>query len=192
MHHWFAGYQHFCTQATTHFFYECEIILSVFQGEHSCRPLRVDQHHHSEADIMDIPEVHFNTGALVNDYVSQENMPFVFAQTPKGYYNQPLKKCTPPPLPLPTVIIPSPSGLPSSPFRSVFPNMSYNLIFKTGDQQSNLDPDLQEGTPSEGSSSGYQPQSKTETVTINQTKEDPGSPISCVSTYILLPQSPSK
>lgn len=153
----------------------------VFQGEHS-RPLCVDQHHHSEADIMDVSELHYNTGELVNGYVNQEDMPFVFAQTPKDYYNQPLKMCTPPPLTLPTLAIPSQSGLPSSPFRSVFPNPSYNLLFQTEDQQSNSGPELQEGTPLERSSSGYQP----------QTKEDPESPMSCVSTYILLPQSPSK
>ncbi|XP_044030554.1 leukemia inhibitory factor receptor-like isoform X2 [Siniperca chuatsi] len=153
-------------------------------GEHSCRPFRVDQCHHSEVDIMDVPELHCNT---VNGYVSQENMPFVFAQTLKDYYNQPLKKCTPPPLTLPTTAIPSQSGLPTSPFRIVFPNPSYNLIMQTGDQQSNSGPKFQEGTPLERSSGGYQPQSNTETFTINRTEQDPESPMSCISTYILLP-----
>ncbi|XP_070781233.1 leukemia inhibitory factor receptor-like [Enoplosus armatus] len=150
-------------------------------GEHNCRPLPVDQGPHSQADITDVPELICITGALVNGHVSQEN-------TPKDYYSQPLKKRTPPPLTLPTTAIPSPSGLPLS----VFPNPSYNLIMQAEYQQSNPGPERHEGTPLERSSSGYQAQSNTEASTINQTEEDPESPMSCVSTYILLPQSPSK
>lgn len=115
---------------------------------------------------MDVPELHCKPGP-----VSQDNMAFVSAQTPKGYYNQPHKKYTPPSLVLP--------GTPSS-FTSIFPNLSYNLITQSGGQQ--------EGASLEGSSSGYQPQSHPETITLNQTAETPGSPMSCVSTYILLPQ----
>ncbi|KAI3361999.1 hypothetical protein L3Q82_012204 [Scortum barcoo] len=162
-------------------------------GEHSCHRLDVDPCHHSEADVMDVPEVYCKTEALGDGYVSQENMPSVFAQTPKGYYNQPLKKYTPPPLTLPTIAIPCQPELSSSAaFRRIFPNPSYNLIFQSGDQQSNSDPEFREGPPLERSSSGYQPQSKTKTFTVNQINSDPESPMSCVSTYILLPQLPSK
>ncbi|XP_031143128.1 leukemia inhibitory factor receptor-like isoform X1 [Sander lucioperca] len=161
-------------------------------GEHGCRHFQVDQCHYSEADIMDVPELYCSAGAPINGLVSQENMPFVFSQTPKGYYNQPLKKYIPPPLTLPSMAIPSQSGLPSSSFRSEFPNLSYNLIMQPGNQQSNLCPELQEGTSLERSSDGYQPHDQTETLTTNQTEEDPDSPMSCVSTYILLPQSSSR
>lgn len=171
----------FVHAGTAHVFYKCEVILSVFQGEHSCHPLRVDQCQHSEVANMDIPELHCKSGGPVNDYVSPENIPFVFAQTPKGYYNQPLQKCTPPPLILATPTVPSQSGLPSSPIRGLFPNPSYNLMMQAGDQWSNPGPELQEGTCLERNSSGYQPQSRTENFTLNQTEQDP-------ECYILLPQ----
>ncbi|TDH01745.1 hypothetical protein EPR50_G00165790 [Perca flavescens] len=161
-------------------------------GEHGCRHFQVDQCHYSEADITDVPELYCRAGAPINGFVSQENMPFVFSQTPKGYYNQPLKKFTPPPLTLPSTAIPSQPGLPSSPFRREFPNASYNLIMQPGNQQSNFCPELQEATSLERSSDGYQPHDHTETFTTNQTEEDPDSPMSCVSTYILLPQSSSR
>ncbi|XP_042251445.1 leukemia inhibitory factor receptor-like isoform X1 [Thunnus maccoyii] len=150
-------------------------------GEHSCRPLRVDLCQHSEALITDVPELHRKSVAPGNDYISQDKTPCVFTQTQMGYYNQPLKKNTPPPIILPTAI---PSGLPSSPFKRLFPNPSYDLIMQTGDQQSNSGPDFHKGTPLERCSSGYQPQSL-----INQPEEDPDSPLSCVFTYILLPNS---
>lgn len=157
------------------------IILSVFQGS---RPLHVAQCHQSEADVL-----HCNSVAPDNGYVSEENKLFVFSQTPKGYYNQPLKKYTPPPLTLPSTTLPSQAGLPSSPFRSAVTNLSYNLIMPTGDQQSISGPELQEGRPLERSSGGYQPYSSPESFTVNETTEDPDSPMSCVTTYILLPQS---
>ncbi|XP_040915438.1 leukemia inhibitory factor receptor-like isoform X2 [Toxotes jaculatrix] len=156
-------------------------------SEQGCRPLGVHQCHYSEADIMDVPQLYSQSGAPVNGYVSHENMPFVFAQTPKGYYNQPLKKCTPPPLILPPAGIPSQSGLPSTSFRGMFPNPSYNLMMQNGDQQSNPGPEPQERTCLERDSSGYQPQSHSETFTLNTAEDDPDSPMSCVSTYILLP-----
>ncbi|KAF1377170.1 hypothetical protein PFLUV_G00197820 [Perca fluviatilis] len=161
-------------------------------GEHGCRNFQVDQCHYSEADIMDVPELYCRAGTPINGFVSQENMPFVFSQTPKGYYNQPLKKFTPPPLTLPSTAIPSQPGLPSSPFRREFPNASYNLIMQPGNQQSNFCPELQEGMSLERSSDGYQPHGHPETFTTNQTEEDPDTPMSCVSTYILLPQSSSR
>ncbi|KAM7369393.1 hypothetical protein PAMP_013665 [Pampus punctatissimus] len=148
-------------------------------GEHSCHHLHVDLCHHSEAHIMDVPELHCKL-----DAVNEEKTPYVFTQTPKGYYNQTLKKNTPSPLILPTT---TPSCLPSSSFRSIFPNPSYDLIIQTEDQQSNSGPDFHEWTPLERCSSGYQAQSP-----INQPEEDLDSPLSCVSAYILLPHEPSK
>ncbi|XP_070706599.1 leukemia inhibitory factor receptor-like [Pempheris klunzingeri] len=147
------------------------------------------QCHQNEADIMDIPELHCNPQELVNGFVCQENMPFVFAPTPKGYYNQPLINCTPPSLTVSTAAIASQPVLPSSPFRGVFPNPSYNLIMQTGNQQSNSGPYLQEETPLERSSSGYQPQSDTEAVNVNQSEEHPESSMSCIFTYVFLPDS---
>lgn len=176
----------FAHTATTHPFYECKAILSVFQGEN----FHPTQCHHSEAEVMDVPELHANPGELVNDYVSHENMTFIYTPTPKGYYNQPLKKPPPLSLTLPSTAIPSQPGLPSSPIRGVFHNLSYNLIMQH--QKSKAGPGLQERMPLERSSSGYQPQSDIETFTMYETEEDPESPMSCVSTYILLPHSPSK
>lgn len=155
----------------------------VFQGENRCRPLHVDPCHHNETHIMDVPGLHCKPGAPVNAHVNQEKASYGFTQTPKGYYNQPLIKSTPSALILPTTI---PSDLPSSPFRGVFPNPSYNLITQTGDQPSNSS-EFHEGTTLEKCSSGYQPQSP-----MSQPEEDPESPLSCVSTYILLPHSSSK
>ncbi|XP_041816362.1 leukemia inhibitory factor receptor-like [Chelmon rostratus] len=153
----------------------------------SCHPLFLDQSHHSEADIVDVSELHCNSVAL--EYASQENKFFVFSQTAKGYYNQPLKKYIPSSLTLPITSNPSQSGSPSTQFKGVFPNPSYNLIMQSGDRHSNSCPELQEGTHMENSSNGYHPQRNTDTFTVNQTAEDPESPVSCVSTYILLPQA---
>lgn len=152
-----------------------------FQGDHSCQPHCVDQPYQSEAEIVDVPELHYKVG--VNGFVSEDNMPFVFNQTPKGYYNQPLKKHTPPDLVLTTT--------PSS-FTSIFPNLSYNLTMQSGNQQSDSDIKPKEGTSLDGSSSGYQPQSHPESFTLNQSTENPESSLVCVSTYILLPQSPPR
>lgn len=155
--------------------------FSVFQDGNSCHPLFLDQSHHSEADIVDVSELHCNSVAL--EYASQENKFFVFSQTAKGYYNQPLKKYIPSSLTLPI------TSNPSTQFKGVFPNPSYNLIMQSGDRHSNSCPELQEGTHMENSSNGYHPQRNTDTFTVNQTAEDPESPVSCVSTYILLPQA---
>ncbi|CAK6972518.1 leukemia inhibitory factor receptor-like [Scomber scombrus] len=145
-------------------------------GKHSCRPLRVDLCNHSEVQIMAIPEPRSISAAPMNGCVGH-----VFTQTPKGYYNQPLKNSTTPPLILPTTT--NWSGLPSSPFRSVFGNPSYELIMRSEDQQTNSGPDFHEGTPLERCSSGYQSQSLT-----NQLQEDPQT-LFCDPTYILLPHS---
>ncbi|XP_051269471.1 leukemia inhibitory factor receptor [Dicentrarchus labrax] len=146
-------------------------------GENSFRPL-VNDCHHREANNTDVAEVHSNSHTH-----SAQKMPFVFLQTPTGYYNQPLKNGNPPSLTLPTTTFPSQPGLPSSPFRSTFPNPSYNLIMQNEDHQSNPRPELLEDSGK--NSSGYVPQ--TEAVTVN-----PQSYMSCDPTYILLPQSHSK
>ncbi|XP_034752110.1 leukemia inhibitory factor receptor-like isoform X2 [Etheostoma cragini] len=157
-------------------------------GEHRCHHFHMEQCHYSEEDITDVPELYYSAGSPTDGFVSQENMPFAFSQTPSGYYNQPLKKCTPPLVILPYIAIPSQSCLPSSPFRREFTNASYNPKMQPGNQQSNAFHELQEGTSLERSSDGYQPHDHTETFTTNQTEEGPESPISCVSSYILLPQ----
>lgn len=149
------------------------------------------QCHHSEADIVDVCVLHCNSVVLNKGYVSEENMLFVYSQTPKGYYNQPLKKCTPPPLTLSSTSLPSQAGLASSRFRSVL-NRSYNLIMQTGDQQSTSGLELQEGPPVERSSNGYQSQSNAETHAVNLTTEDPAVPMTCDFTYVFLPQSTAK
>lgn len=156
-------------------------------GHHTCRPLHVDQCLLSEAEVVDVAELHSSAGAPRNCYTSQNNMPFVFTQTRKGYYNQPLKKCTPPAHTPPTTAVPAPSELPASPFGRVFPNPSYDLIMQPPDQHSG--PELQVERLLEKSSSEYQPHVQTGTFRINQTEKDPESLMNCVSAYILLPQS---
>ena len=121
----------------------------------------------------------------------KEDMLFVYTQTPNGYYNQPLKKHILPPLALSPTAVQSQSGLPSSPFRGQFSNLSYDPALQPGDQQSDPGPELQEGPALERSPDGYQPQTTPETFTVNQAFECPDSPMSCVSTYILLPQPTS-
>ncbi|XP_035801860.2 leukemia inhibitory factor receptor-like [Amphiprion ocellaris] len=141
-----------------------------------------------EADVSVIPELHPKPGVSGNDYVSEAGMPFSFIQTPKGYYNKPLKKNTPPLLILPYTDVPSPSGPPSSPFRGVFPNPSYDPI--PGDHW--FRPELLEGTPAIQTSDGYHPQNQAETlIPTVDVPHGPDSPMSCESAYILLPQLPS-
>ncbi|XP_054468606.1 leukemia inhibitory factor receptor-like [Anoplopoma fimbria] len=153
-------------------------------GGHRCLPLHMEQCHHSEADFVDVLELHCSAGGPMNEYASPENMPFVFAQTPKVYQIQRLKKCTPQRLTLLTTAIPSQSRLQSSSFRSVLSNSSYNLIIQPGDTESNSGPELQEGSSLERCCGGFQPQIHTEIFTENQREEDAESPMSCVSTYI--------
>jgi len=56
------------------------------------------------------------------------------------------------------------------------------------DQPSSSETDIQEETLTDGSSSGYRAQSPSETFSLKQADEDAESTMSCVSTYILLPQ----
>ncbi|XP_029372443.1 leukemia inhibitory factor receptor-like isoform X2 [Echeneis naucrates] len=167
--------------------------------EHSCHSLYVEEFHHSEVDVINIPELRYKSRAPMNGYDSNENVLYVFTPTRRDYYNQLPKNCTPSPI-LPTTTVPSQSGLPTSPFRSVFPNPTYNLIMEPGYQQYNPEPQRQEGPWCERNSGGYQPQSHTESPTPNQSEEDAVSPMRdtfssdllCDSPYILLPQLPSK
>ncbi|XP_005748229.1 uncharacterized protein LOC102204737 [Pundamilia nyererei] len=152
--------------------------------EHTVRHLPFDQSYYSE--VLDVPELH-DKFRPPQPVVGQDYMPFTFSQTPKGYYNKPLKKLQPC-LTLPTTGLTSQPGLPSFPINDVFPNPSYNLIVQ--DQESQSHPEIQEGMPIIDSE--CQPQSPEETFTTTELEEEPDSPISCASTYILLPQKTSK
>lgn len=136
----------------------------LIEDEKDYTPLPDDQSLQSEADIATVSELHCSLLQVQHGYVSHKNMQFDFPQT---------------------------QSLPSSSFKSVFINPSYYLTMQTEDQQSDSGPKLQERAPLERCSSGYQPQSNAETLTINLTA-DPDSPLSCDSTYILLPRSPSE
>ncbi|KAM8744290.1 leukemia inhibitory factor receptor-like isoform 1-T3 [Acanthopagrus schlegelii] len=141
-------------------------------------PLHVDH----EAEVLDVSELRYDSVPVVEGYVIEDGKPLASTQTPGGYYNQPLKKSTPPLLTSLT------TDTPASSFRSVFCNPSYNLLMQTGEQQSSPGPCLQEGTSLEGSFSEYQPQSNTQTLNFFDTTDEPER-MSCVSTYILLPKS---
>lgn len=106
------------------------------------------------------------------------------------FLGQPPQKNTPPPLTLHPTRVPSLAGLHPSPFRGLFNNLPCNLIF--GDQQPISGPEFWEGAPLERSTDGCEPQSNPETFNSNQTSEEPKSPMSCVFTYILLPQSDAR
>ena len=154
-------------------------VLSVLQDANKCHPLHVDH----EAEVLDVSEVHYNSVPVVEGYVIEDGKPHASTQTPGGYYNQPLKKSTPPLLTSLT------TDTPASSFRSVFSNPSYNLLMQTGEQQYSPGPCLQEGTSLEGSSSEYQPQSDTQTLNFFDTTNVPESFMPCVSNYVLLPKS---
>ncbi|XP_062269076.1 leukemia inhibitory factor receptor-like [Platichthys flesus] len=110
------------------------------------RSLHVDQGP-SEVDIMDAPQLLRKPGAQVN---------------------QP-----PPNLPPPLRSLPAPAGLPSSPFRGAFQNLSYDLMMQTEDQQ-----------PPEGHTAEY----PAPTPPLDTAQEEPGSHMTCDLTYILVPQ----
>lgn len=162
------------------------IFLSVFQGDN--HHLHVDQYLHSEADIMDVPELQCKQGALVNDYVIQENLPYVSAQPLKSYYNQCVKSGIPQPLSLPTTTISPQSGSPPALVESLIPNPSYNLTMEMEYQPWSPEPEV--GVNSEPRCDGYKPQSQIANLFVNQTDECTDSPSSCVFTYVLLPQLP--
>ncbi|XP_028273116.1 leukemia inhibitory factor receptor-like [Parambassis ranga] len=147
-------------------------------SEHTVCDPHVDKSHHSEAHTVDTVEVDYKFRLPQSSYISQEDMPFVHTQTPKGYYNEPLKMCCPPPITVPTSHV-------SPHFRVGFPNLSYNSFMQPEGQQCSLGPGFQQAMIR--CSGGYQPQSSSESFT----EEPPDSPMSCVSAYILLPQAPS-
>uniref|UniRef100_A0AAX7VJC7 Fibronectin type-III domain-containing protein n=2 Tax=Astatotilapia calliptera TaxID=8154 RepID=A0AAX7VJC7_ASTCA len=159
--------------------------------EHTSHHLHFDQSYYRE--VLDIPKLH-DQFRPPQPEVDQDYKPFTFSQTPKGYYNKPLKKSQPC-LTLPTTGLTSQPGLPSSPINGVFPNPlynpSYNLVLQSVDREVKSGPEVHEGIPFIRSFSGYQPQSPDETFTTTELEEYPNSPISCVSTYILLPQKTS-
>lgn len=139
-------------------------VLFVFQDEKDCTPLPEDQSLQSEEDIAIVTELHRSLLPVEHGYVNHKIMQFGFPQTQSS---------------------------PSSLSQSVFCNPSYDSTMQTEDQQSDSGPKLQERAPLDRCSSGYQPQSNAETLTLNLTA-DPDSPLSCDSTYILLPRSPSE
>lgn len=151
--------------------------------ERTIRHLHLNQPHCSEATA--VPELQEKFRPL-EPAGGQDYVPFTYSQTPKGYYNQSLKNSLPC-LVLPTTGPPSQPGLPSSPINGVFPNPSYNMIVQGEDQHCGSGREIQEGIPILRSISGYQPQSPKD----SPIEEEPDSPISCVSTYILLPQKTS-
>ncbi|XP_069578066.1 oncostatin-M-specific receptor subunit beta-like [Brachyistius frenatus] len=69
--------------------------------------------------------------------------------------------------------------------KGLFLNPSYDLTMQTGDQQASSGPEVHEGT------TGIRYQPPTETILLNQPAEDQDTPLVCVSSYILLPQTPS-
>ncbi|XP_030004830.1 leukemia inhibitory factor receptor-like isoform X2 [Sphaeramia orbicularis] len=147
--------------------------------------LQVAPYAQTELDNLDIPELHCKAALTLDGFVRQDDGPLVFSQTPKGYYNQPLKKYTPPLLIMPPTVMSS--QLPPSTFKAVFPNPLYNLLAQAEEHQPDSGPEHQEDTPSLEICSEYQPQSQVETFSLNTTEEDRDSPISCVTTYIVLP-----
>ncbi|XP_065325731.1 leukemia inhibitory factor receptor-like [Pelmatolapia mariae] len=156
-----------------------------FTDEHTLRYLPFDQSRYRE--VWDVPELHDYFSAP-QPVVGQDYMPsFTFSQTPKGYYNKPLKKLQPC-LTLPTTGLTSQPGLPSFPGNDVFPNPSYNLTVQGEDQQSQSHLHIQQGIRIIDSFHEYQPQSPEETSTATHPEDVPDSPLSYSSTYILLPQ----
>ncbi|KAM3599828.1 uncharacterized protein V6R79_012252 [Siganus canaliculatus] len=142
--------------------------------ESTYQPFHMDPCHYNEEDVATVTELRCSSKELENDSFDQEIVPFVLSQAPKGYYNQ--KTCSQPLLPMPSAEYLSQPESPSSQFRTVFPNPSYNLILQTGEQQ--FDPELGNGTPVD--SSGYQPQK-------DLTTENPGSDLTCDFAYFLVP-----
>ncbi|CAI5666186.1 unnamed protein product [Oreochromis niloticus] len=159
--------------------------------EHTSHRLHFDQSHYSE--VLDVPKL-YDKFRPPQPVVSQDYKTFTFSQTRKGYYNKPLKKLQPC-LTLPTTGLTSQPGLPTSPINGVFPNPSYNpsysLVMHGEDREFKSGPEVHERIPFIRSFSGYQPQSPDKTFTTAELEENPESPISCVSTYILLPQKTS-
>ncbi|KAG7498824.1 hypothetical protein JOB18_021696 [Solea senegalensis] len=146
------------------------------QVENLCHPRYVDRS--LQGEVMDVPELLCETRPPVTDHVTDDEKLFVFTQTPKGYYNQPLKIHSTSPSAVPTE-----SDLPSSLFRGVFANPSYNPTLAPDNE---FNPELHNLTSLQNNCDGYTPQSRS--VTVTPTDEDTDS--HCVVTYLLLPQTP--
>ncbi|XP_034564839.1 leukemia inhibitory factor receptor-like [Notolabrus celidotus] len=157
-------------------------------GDNS-RHFHVGQSHHSEPDIMEVPELHRKPGAPVYDYMTQENLAYVSAQTLKSYYNQSVRNCIQQPFSLPYIAVPAQSGKPPPPSKSLIPNLTYNLTTESEYQPCSWSPEPQEGAHSKRGCDGYLPQKKTGNVSVNQTEERQDKRMSCVSAYVVLPHS---
>lgn len=164
--------------------------LMTSPGEGLPVPLVWDQRVYSEADVVDVVDLQYNSLALDNNYINNENMLSVFSQMQKGGCNQNLKKCPPPSLTLQSTFIPSQSGLQFSITRSEFHNPSYNLMLM--EDQSSSGPEPQQCAALQRSPSGYQAHCSTETVPVSKTTRDSEGPMHCDSSYILLPRKHSK
>lgn len=138
---------------------------------------------HSEEHVMDVPELQSKLAASPDGYICQRYKPFVFTQTPKGYYNQPLQKHIPSELILPSTVISPQMELSSS----QFPNPLYSLVMLSSEVQANLETNYHNCTPVGRNSSGYHPQIITKDLDLSQTEQDPHSIMPCTSTYIVLP-----
>ncbi|CAJ1071068.1 leukemia inhibitory factor receptor-like [Xyrichtys novacula] len=143
---------------------------------------------HSEADIMDVPELFQTARAPVEDY-DQESISYTSVQPLNSYYNLPMKNCVPQPSTLLATDIPPTSRILSPPFRGLFPNPSYKMTLEQEYQPCSSPPELHGGTYLEKSCDGYQPQIQTTELFPNLTNNSPDSSLFCVSSYVLLPQS---
>ncbi|XP_029940828.1 leukemia inhibitory factor receptor-like [Salarias fasciatus] len=134
--------------------------------------LVADQRLHTEADILDIldvPELLYNPGELLNGYLSQED-----EQTLNGFNNSSELQDTAEP----------PAGPSTVPPRDFF-NPTYNVAPET-EAESGSSPEVQAET---GSPDGYKPQSLAEKAWSAQSEQLPDSRMSLVSAYISLPSS---
>lgn len=163
-------------------------VLSVFQNGRN--HLHMPPHHHSEADVLCVSAVNCNSSVLESSYISIENVQFPLSHSPKDYYSQPLMKFTPPPFTSSSTTLQS--EIPSSPLRSVFANLTYNLIMQNGHRQPMSGPEFQDTSSLVSSFSDYQPQSNLEWSTDNLKPDGSHSPLTCVSAYVMLPQSNDK
>ncbi|XP_074545851.1 leukemia inhibitory factor receptor-like [Halichoeres trimaculatus] len=145
--------------------------------------LHAIQYLYSEADIMDVPELHCKPGALVNDYMMQENLPHVSAQPLKSHDNQSEKNFSPEPFSSPTTAV-------SPPFNSLIINPCYSLTMEMEYQPCSSSPEPEEGMRSVVLCDEYQPQNQTANLSLNpeKTVECTDRPMPCVFTYVLLPQ----
>ncbi|KAM4719644.1 oncostatin-M-specific receptor subunit beta-like [Anableps anableps] len=123
----------------------------------------LNPHHHTDLsrpaeEIMDVPELHYKSGELLNNNTYQEDMALISSQTPPRYKNHPVQH--------------------TGDVSSVFPNLTYNLPMGGEDRPPG-------SGPKQRLNSEYQPQILAEIFRQNQTDRDP---VTCVSEYIMAPQ----